>query len=1676
MKYAYSSWLTRWVPCPLAALGLLLATAGAAQAQVPAATFAPAVTYSAGGNQPASLAVADVNGDSKPDLLVANYGNSTAGVLLGNGSGTFQAATTYATGGSNPNGIAVADVNSDGKPDLLTANYGNNTAGVLLGNGNGTFRAATTYGTGGSGPDGIAVADVNNDGKPDLLTANYSSLTAGVLLGNGNGTFQAAATYGTGGYPYSIAVADVNGDGKPDLLTANYYTGNSNNAAAVLLGNGNGTFQAATTYSVGGFISYGLAVADVSGDGKPDLLTANSSGRAGVLLGNSSGTGTFQAATTYATASGVTLGIAVADVNGDSKPDLLTTVSNGMAGVLLGNGNGTFQAATTYATGGSNPNGIAVADVNSDGKPDLLTANYGSNAVGVLLNTSAFAPILTSLSLTSVMEGTSVTLTGQNLTGATEVSFNGMPANTFSSTNSTTITAIVPAGATSGHVNVTTPSGTSNGVVYMVTTAAPTLIAPTAGSTTNSLPAFEGTAPAGSTVTIYLAAGSGAAQAIGTTTGAGGGGFQLVPGTALASGSYSAYATAQSSGQAVSANSNTTAFMVDATPPTAVVSAIANSVAPFAQFSVLFSEPVTGFLPSGVSVSNGSVSTSGSGSGPYTISVLPTANGPVTVSVLAGAARDVVGNPSLASNAVTVQYLLTTWTPTLTAPSGGTMGSRPTFSGIGAAGSTITIYAALGSGPAQVIGTTVADADALFSFTPTTSLADGTYTSYVTAQLSGQAVSATSNSTTFAVNGTALTATLTSSNGVSGISTSVLPFTFTATFSEPVTGFSANGINVSNGYVRSGPTGSGTTYSFTVVPSAAGPTTVTLNAGAAQNAAGSPSLASSSYTLTYSRSLPPLLSLLSPADGSLSNGTPFVGGRASTNSLVGITIVDVNTGFSYYRSTASRGGSYSTQFSLPSGVYQATAQAGLNGFTETSNTNTFTVDGTPPTATISTPAGGTTGTSPIPFTVSFSERVINFTAFSVNVTNGSLTTAITNVGNDYSFGITPTASGVVMVSILANSVLDAVGNYNATTSSLSVTYAAATTATSWTGAVSTDWFDVGNWTAGVPTATVDATISPVGSGRYPLVAAGTAAARSLTLNSGASLRMSGGTLDVRATLTNNSTFVATGGTVVLGTSTAGSVVGSSTTNFWGLQVEGSGAQLATSAGATVQQVLTLNGGFATNGNSFTLRSNATGTALVVNNGSNVVSGPTTVQRYIDPSVNPGLGYRHYAAPVSNSTVADLATSGFSSVLNPAYNTAPAPNSVQPFPTVFGYDDSRLATSNNLSFFDKGYFSPATLADPLAVGRGYTVNIAASELVDFQGTLNNGDLTLGLSSVRATYPDGGWQLLGNPYPAPLDYSRVAAADRAGLEAAIYVYSSTSQYMGRYRTYVNGIGNPIIPLGQGFFARVASGQTSGAFTFRNYLRLTAPDGTTFQRTAADPRPLVQLELRPGTSLAAADEFTAYAETGATAPFDSQYDAVKVPNSTGFNLASVAASGEPLAIDGRAAFTAATVLPLTVGVPAAGTYALSAAALNNLPTGLDAYLADDLSGQTTKLSPGSSYRFSVSAAQATATISSRFRLLFRPATALATTTSLSAADVAVFPNPAHERFTVVVPGLAQATTVQAELLNTLGQVVRRLSAALPASGTQLTLDTAELATGVYTLRLQAGPTTLAKRVVIE
>jgi len=399
--------------------------------------FLPTLNYDSGGQQDFSIAVADLNGDGKLDLVVTDYcsdNNCVSGgvsVLLGNGNGTFQAPVIYVSTQVEfgARSVAVADVNGDRKPDIVVANACggcSNGLGVLFGNGDGTFQPVVNYGTDG-GIYSVAVADVNKDGKPDLVVGYNCCwrLThdsqVGVLLGNGDGTFRSPIEYDSAGrQSFWIAVADLNGDGKPDVVVANecISTGCSagHGSVGVLLGNGDGTFQKAVTYA-GGNHTFSVTIADVNGDDKPDLLLADSGSVTGtgqgvsVLLGN--GDGTFQPRVVYDPGGNTPVDVAVADVNDDGKPDLLVANNgSGTIGVLLGNGDGTFQSSQTYDTPGSAS--VAVADVNGDTRPDLAVANGGAGGgVGILLHVAK--PTTTTLlsSLNPSLVGQAVTFTAK---------------------------------------------------------------------------------------------------------------------------------------------------------------------------------------------------------------------------------------------------------------------------------------------------------------------------------------------------------------------------------------------------------------------------------------------------------------------------------------------------------------------------------------------------------------------------------------------------------------------------------------------------------------------------------------------------------------------------------------------------------------------------------------------------------------------------------------------------------------------------------------------------------------------------------------------------------------------------------------------------------------------------------------------------------------------------------------------------------------------------------------------------------------------------------------------------------------------------------------------------------------------------------------------------------------
>ncbi len=161
------------------------------------------------------MAVADLNGDGRPDLVTTNSDGNSVSVLLGNGDGTFSVQQTFPVGRS-PRDVVVADLTGDGIPDLVVANYNDDTVSVLLGKGDGTFLPQEVFPVGAK-PYSLAVADLNGDGKPDIIVANSASDTVSVLLNLGGSNdhvnFAPQMTFATGKQPFSVAVADLTGDG-----------------------------------------------------------------------------------------------------------------------------------------------------------------------------------------------------------------------------------------------------------------------------------------------------------------------------------------------------------------------------------------------------------------------------------------------------------------------------------------------------------------------------------------------------------------------------------------------------------------------------------------------------------------------------------------------------------------------------------------------------------------------------------------------------------------------------------------------------------------------------------------------------------------------------------------------------------------------------------------------------------------------------------------------------------------------------------------------------------------------------------------------------------------------------------------------------------------------------------------------------------------------------------------------------------------------------------------------------------------------------------------------------------------------------------------------------------------------------------------------------------------------
>jgi len=369
-------------------------------------TFSDTQDYDTG-TGPSSTDADDFDGDDELDLVTADKGlyvsgeNASVSLLFGNGDGTFQDARNF-TVGHSPVFVAAGDLDQDDIPDLVVVDRGESPEFqrkvlVLIGNGDGTFQEEQSLDAGDK-PVSVALGDLNADHIPDLAVADrgespYAVRGVSILLGNGDGTFQEERTYEAGANPASIMIEDLDGDDTPDLALVNRgeeYLGEervSRGEVSVLLGNGDGTFQAAQNFA-SGFQSVSLAVGDLDHDENPDLAVANfgqahTAGNISVLVGN--GDGTFQEARDFA-AGLFPFWVVMGNLDEDDNLDLVVANSQGgNVSVLLGDGDGGFDSVPSYGTG-QEPVSIVAGDLDGDTSLDLVVANEQSNDISVFLN------------------------------------------------------------------------------------------------------------------------------------------------------------------------------------------------------------------------------------------------------------------------------------------------------------------------------------------------------------------------------------------------------------------------------------------------------------------------------------------------------------------------------------------------------------------------------------------------------------------------------------------------------------------------------------------------------------------------------------------------------------------------------------------------------------------------------------------------------------------------------------------------------------------------------------------------------------------------------------------------------------------------------------------------------------------------------------------------------------------------------------------------------------------------------------------------------------------------------------------------------------------------------------------------------------------------------------------
>lgn len=378
-------------------------------------TFGAGVAFPSGPASPFAVATADFNDDGNPDLAVGNFGTpsipgtATVSVLLGDGTGNFGSPTNFSVG-DGVRSVSVGDFNEDGLPDLVTANFNDSSMSVLLNTTKvdigsetaGPVVASLSFGAAirlplaaGAAPFVVAVGDLDNDTHLDLVSADQGRNTVTVFRGDGRGNFTNAGSFTVGSSPRSVAIGDFDGDSRADLVTANF----SNNSLTILrsTSSGPGNISFATTAVTGfpnGTRPFSVVVGNFNSDARPDLAVASFANPGGLFLLLNNGSGAFSTITPLASGQ-QPINVTAGDFNSDGRLDLAVAEfgpsppgNASDVAVLEGDGNGGFGDPVLYPVG-LNPRWVTAGDFNNDDALDLATADSSANTATVLLNQAA---------------------------------------------------------------------------------------------------------------------------------------------------------------------------------------------------------------------------------------------------------------------------------------------------------------------------------------------------------------------------------------------------------------------------------------------------------------------------------------------------------------------------------------------------------------------------------------------------------------------------------------------------------------------------------------------------------------------------------------------------------------------------------------------------------------------------------------------------------------------------------------------------------------------------------------------------------------------------------------------------------------------------------------------------------------------------------------------------------------------------------------------------------------------------------------------------------------------------------------------------------------------------------------------------------------------------------------